>query len=106
MITEAWSLPPSNDMEIIMFMDNEHRLAGPCSSTEDTDRSLMQRLHIFYDLIRIGGGIFEFLGTRSSQRIDIVEVSFGVKVLSYPWMMSSFPNLSKMTLLANVSDLF
>jgi hypothetical protein len=73
--SEAWNLDHLNDMVIIMFMDNGHRLAVPCSSKAD-DKELMQRLHIFYDLIRTGGGIFEFFGTKSSQRIDIVKVSF------------------------------
>jgi hypothetical protein len=69
------------NMEIIMFMDNGHRLAIPYSVIAD-DRALMKHLYIFYDLVRTGDGMFEFLEIRSSQRIDIVEVGADTKRLS------------------------
>jgi hypothetical protein len=90
------------DMEIIMFMDNGHRLAIPCSSLTD-DKALMKHLHIFYDLVRTGGGIFEFFGTRSSQRIDIVEVSPNTKKLLSPQLIPTVrPSSSKLMRLVNV----
>ena len=70
---EAWKLQADVDMEIILFMDNVHRLAVPCSS-EAEDKDLMTHLHDFYNLIKARSGLFEFLGVKSSQRIDIVEV--------------------------------
>jgi hypothetical protein len=58
-------LQSSMNMEIIMFMDNGHRLAIPYSVIAD-DRALMKHLYIFYDLVCTGDGMFEFLEIRSS----------------------------------------
>lgn len=70
---EAWRCQPGSDMKLIMFVDNGNRLEIPISSAMD-DQALMKHMHCFYDLIRSEGGIFEFFGAKSSQRIDVVKV--------------------------------
>jgi hypothetical protein len=70
----AWKIQPGTDSEIVLFMDNGQRLIVPCSMSVE-DEELLKHLHVFYDLIRIQNGIFELFGPRSSQRIDVVEVS-------------------------------
>ncbi|KAF2727662.1 hypothetical protein EJ04DRAFT_132631 [Polyplosphaeria fusca] len=70
---EAWSQQPSFDAEIVLFVENGHRIAIPCSSTAD-DKDLVRHLRTFYDLILANGGLSEFLGLKSSTRIDIVEI--------------------------------
>jgi hypothetical protein len=74
--TEAWRLQPGVDAALVIFVDNGHRLLVTRSSAIN-DKALMKHLHIFYDLIRTGGGVLELLGARPSQRIDIVELSLG-----------------------------
>jgi hypothetical protein len=70
---EAWSRQPGYEWEIILFMDNGHRIAVPCSSDAE-DRELVRHLRIFYDLSLANGGLAKFLGLKSCTRIDIVEV--------------------------------
>ena len=69
----AWKLQPGIDSQLVLFVDNGKRLSVPCS-TAAHDAELLAHLRIFYNLIRTGGGIFELLGAKSSQRIDVVEV--------------------------------
>ena len=61
------------DSELVMFVDNGKRLSIPCSTLED-DGKLLAHLHMFYNLIRAGGGLFELFGAKLSQKIDVVEV--------------------------------
>jgi hypothetical protein len=71
--TEAWRIQSGIDCEVVIFVDNGHRLVVPCSTTED-DRTLMTRLRTFHGLIQTESGIFELCGAKSTQRIDIVKV--------------------------------
>jgi hypothetical protein len=75
--TAAWKLQEEFKIwEVVVFIDNDSPLSIPCSNAEDwMDQALLKHLRIFYDLNRARGGIFEFFGAKSSQRIDIVEVS-------------------------------
>jgi len=71
--TAAWSMQQGFDEEAIMFVDNSRRLAVPFSKGAE-DKELLEHLRMFYDLNRTGRGVFEVLGPKTSQRIDIVEV--------------------------------
>jgi hypothetical protein len=79
----AWKLQNQFDVwEIVVFIDNDCPLVVPCSTADDwEDEALLKHLRIFYDLNRAAGGIFEFFGAKSSQRIDIVKVSLRYSVL-------------------------
>ncbi|CAO2652310.1 Nn.00g005930.m01.CDS01 [Neocucurbitaria sp. VM-36] len=70
---EAWRCQPAYDMEIVLFVDNAHRLAVPCSGGWD-DKELIKHVQLFYSLVRTRGGLFEFLGAKDSHRIDVVEL--------------------------------
>ncbi|USP72889.1 uncharacterized protein yc1106_00163 [Curvularia clavata] len=87
---EAWKLSPEIDREFILFTDNGARLVIPCSSSMD-DKALLQHVRVFYNLSRAQGGLFEFLGTKSSLRVDIVTVRAPVKckfvhMLNHPFL--------------------
>jgi len=71
--TAAWSIQQGFDKELIMFVDNGWRLAVPCLK-DAKDKALLEHLRMFYDLTRTGRGVFEVLGLKTSQRIDIVKV--------------------------------
>lgn len=75
---EAWKLSAEINSEFILFIDNGARLAIPCSLSMD-DRELLQHVRVFYNLLRAQGGLFEFLGTKSSLRVDIVTVRAPIK---------------------------
>jgi hypothetical protein len=64
---------PQVNHEILLFVDNVNRMAIPCWIDMD-DKGLLLLLRIFYDLGRVRGGLLEFLGVKSSERIDIVPV--------------------------------
>ncbi|KAF1831888.1 hypothetical protein BDW02DRAFT_555833 [Decorospora gaudefroyi] len=69
----AWKLQDGFNSELVIFVDNGQRLPVPCTTSMNDDK-LMKHLHVFYDLIRIRGGLFEFFGAKSSQRIDVVDL--------------------------------
>ncbi|KAF2240301.1 hypothetical protein BU26DRAFT_238123 [Trematosphaeria pertusa] len=70
---EAWKLRHTIDKEVIIFIDNDHRLAIPCSGTMD-DKALVRHIRVFYNLARARVGIFEFFGAKSTLRIDVVKL--------------------------------
>jgi hypothetical protein len=72
--TMAWSLDTNIDKELVVFLNNGRPFVVPCSSTAE-DKDLLQQMRMFYDLQRISHGLFEFIGVRSIQRIDVVKVS-------------------------------
>lgn len=71
--TAAWSIQQGFEREAILFVDNSRRLVVPCSKDAE-DKALLEHLRMFYDLNRTGRGVFELLGPKTSQRIDIVQV--------------------------------
>ena len=60
-------------MEIVLFTNNRNRIKVPVPADMD-DKALLGHLRIFYDLARARRGLFEFLGAKSSDRIEIVHV--------------------------------
>lgn len=79
---EAWKLRHTIDKEVIIFIDNDHRLAIPCSGTMD-DKALVRHIRVFYNLARARVGIFEFFGAKSTLRIDVVKVRLP-ELIMYP----------------------
>ncbi|RYN82910.1 hypothetical protein AA0120_g9525 [Alternaria tenuissima] len=69
----AWSLDTNIDKELVVFLNNGRPFVVPCSSTAE-DKDLLQQMRMFYDLQRISHGLFEFIGVRSIQRIDVVKL--------------------------------
>lgn len=69
----AWTLKRSNDKELILFVDNDWRLVIPCPNKMD-DKALVQHIRVFHNLARARAGIFEFIGGKSSLRVDVVQV--------------------------------
>jgi len=69
----AWTLNKNNDRELILFVDNDWRMEIPCPHTMD-DKALVQHIRVFHNLARARAGIFEFIGGKSSWRVDVVEV--------------------------------
>jgi hypothetical protein len=72
--TTAWSLEANIDSEMVIFMNNGRPFVVPCSSTAE-DEDLLEHMRIFYDLQRIRYGLFELIGAKSVQRIDVAKVS-------------------------------
>jgi len=70
---EVLMLKPEFDMEFILFIDNGSCLAIPCSDTLN-DQALVRQIRVFYNLLRAQGGLFEFFGTKSSLRVDVVQI--------------------------------
>jgi hypothetical protein len=70
---ETWRKQPRTDVEMIVFIDNVNRMAVPCSRDMD-DKAMLEHLRLFYDLALVKRGLFEFVGSRSSERVDIVHV--------------------------------
>jgi hypothetical protein len=71
--SEAWKRQPGMDHQIIIFADRINRMAIPCSKFMD-DKALLEHARLFYDLARVRRGLFEFMGPRANDRIDIVHV--------------------------------
>jgi hypothetical protein len=69
----AWEQHLQANQEVIVFIDNENRFAFPCRADLD-DKHLLKALRIFYHLAKAKRGIFESMGARSCERIDIVHV--------------------------------
>ena len=74
--TAAWSTQLGYDREVFMFIDNGQCLTVPCLKVTANveDKALLEHLRAFYNLARMNLGLFELLGVRSSQKIEVVEV--------------------------------
>jgi hypothetical protein len=72
--TMAWSLETNINSELVIFLNNGRPFVVPCSSTAE-DKDLLQQMRMFYNLQRIRYGLFELIGVKSVQRIDVVKVS-------------------------------
>ncbi|KAL1798215.1 hypothetical protein ACET3X_002252 [Alternaria dauci] len=61
------------DSELVIFVNNGRPFIVPCSRTAE-DKDLLEQIRIFYDLQRIRYGMFELIGAKSIQRIDVAKL--------------------------------